>query len=211
MQGPKLARGQGTFTAPEAPKRETILRFYPQLYRVWNRNPSRVFLLNILGALIIMVILGSVVYPVYQAGRPGEKTRSMKQQKGGPPWSPDFWADPKNYFAVYAYIPLAVLGTVLVAKMLLVGREMREIPKYVELTGEGVKIGRWLSREDYIPYPDITEIYERPFYGYASEAVCLRTISRGSQKICILKYAFDDWEELYRQLRERTGLLKSGY
>jgi hypothetical protein len=100
---------------------------------------------------------------------------------------------------------------VLAVKLLLVGRDLREIPKYVELTGEGVKIGRWLSGEEYIPYPDITEIFERPFSGYASQAVCLRTFSRGSKKICLLKYAYDDWEEICRQLRERTGLWKSGY
>ncbi|MBI4794266.1 MAG: hypothetical protein HY790_00190 [Deltaproteobacteria bacterium] len=162
--------------------------------------------MNILGGLIIVAILGSVAYPVYQASRAGEKTRYLKQEKVRPPWAQDFWADPKNYFAVYAYIPLVVLGTVLVTSMLLVGRDLREIPKYVELTGEGVKIGRWLAGEEYIPYADITGIYERPFYGYASAAVCLRTFSRGSKKICILKYAYDNWEELYRQLRERTVL-----
>lgn len=180
------------------------MRFSPQLDRVWKRNPSRVFLLNILGGLIIVAILGSLFYPVYQAGRLGEKPRYLKQEKATPPWSLNFWADPKSYFAVYAYIPLVALGTVLVASILLIGRDLKEIPKYVELTGEGVKIGRWLAEEEYIPYADINEVYERPFYGYASQAVCLRTISRGSKKICILKYAYDDWEELYRQLREKT-------
>lgn len=182
------------------------MRFSPQLDRVWKRNPSRVFLMNILGALIIVAILGSLAYPVYQASRPGEKTRYLKQEKvkAGPPWSPEFWADPKSYFVFYSYIPLVVLGTVLVAGMLLVGRDLREIPKYVELTGEGVKIGRWLAGEEYIPYADITGVYERPFYGYASAAVCIRTLSRGSKRICILKYAYDNWEELYRQVRERT-------
>lgn len=180
------------------------MRFSPQLDKIWKRNPSRVFLLNILGGLIIVAILGSLFYPVYQASRPGEKTRSLKQQKVGLPWSSDFWADPEKYFTVYAYIPLAVLGTVLAAGMLLVVRDLRQIPKYVELTEEGVKIGRWLAGEEYIPYADILKIYERPFYGFVSAAVCFRTLSRGSKKICILKYAYDDWEELYRQLRERT-------
>jgi hypothetical protein len=180
------------------------MRFYPQLDKVWKRNPSRVLLMNILGGFIIVAILGSVAYPVYQASRPGAKTRSLQQEKGGLPWTRDFWADPRNYFPVYAYIPLAVMGTVLAAGMLLLVKDLREIPKYVELTGEGVKIGRWLAGEEYLPYPDILAIYERPFYGYASPAVCLRTLSRGSKKICILKYAYDDWEELYRQLRERT-------
>jgi MFS family permease len=179
------------------------------MHRVLKRNPSRVFLLNILGALIIGAILGSVVYPVYLAGRLTENPGSMKQVKGWPPWSSDFWADPKNYFGVYTYIPIAVLGTVLIARMLLLGRELREIPKYVELTEDGVRIGRWLSQEEYIPYLEITEVYERPFYGYALEAVCFRTFGNGSKKICILKYAYDDWEELYRQLRERIGLLKN--
>jgi len=182
------------------------MRFSPQIHRVWKRNPSRVLLMNILGGLIIVAILGSLAYPVYQASRPGEKTRHLKQEKGGLPWSPDFWADPKKYFAVYAYIPLAVMGMVLAAGMLLAGRDLGEIPKYVELTGEGVKIGRWLAGEEYIPYADITEVYERPFYGFASKAVCFRTLSRGAKKICILKYAYDNWEELYWQLRGRTVL-----
>lgn len=180
------------------------MRFSPQLDKVWKRNPSRVFLLNILGGLIIVAILGSLFYTVYQAMRPGEKTRHMQQEKGGPPWSPDFWADPKNYFAVYAYIPLVVLGIVVVTNVLLVVRDMREIPKYVELTEEGVKIGRWLAGEEYLPYTEITAIYERPFYGFASKAVCLRICGGGAKKMCILKYAYPNWEELYRQLRERT-------
>jgi len=184
------------------------MRFYPQLDRVWKRNPSRVFLLNILGGLIIVAILASLVYPVYQASRPGQKTPAVKQEKVAPPWSPDFWADPRNYFSVYTYFPLAVLGAVFVAGLLLVGRDLGEIPKYVELTEEGVKIGRWFAEEEYIPYFEITAVYERPFYGYASPAVCFRTLSRGSQKICILKYAYDDWGEIYRQLREKTVVKK---
>jgi hypothetical protein len=180
------------------------MRFSPQLDRVWKRNPSRVLLLNILGGLIIVAVLGSLFYPVYQASRTDAKPRPMQQEKVGLPWSRDFWAYPEKYFAVYAYIPLAVLGTVLAASLLLVARDLKEIPKYVELTGEGVKIGRWLAAEENIPYADITEIYERPFYEFASAAVCLRTVSRGAKKICILKYAYDDWEELYRQLREKT-------
>jgi hypothetical protein len=187
------------------------VKFSPQLHRVLQRNPSRVLLLNILGAIIILAILGTVAYPVYQAILAGGKPLAVTPENGGSFWSPHFWTDPKSYFAIYTYIPLAVLGTVVAAVALLVGREMREIPKYVELTAEGVKIGRWTSGEEYILYPDITDIYERPFYGYAPEALCLRTLSRGARKICILKYAYNDWEELYRELRKRTGLLKSGY
>jgi len=176
--------------------------------KIWQRSPSRVFLLNILGGLIIVAILGSMFYPVYLASRPGAKAGPVTQEKGGALWSPDYWADPNNYFPVYTHIPLVVLGTVFVAGLLLVGRDLGEIPRYVELTGEGVKIGRWLASEEYIPYAAITAVYERPFYGYASPAVCLRNSSRGSKKICILKYAYDDWEELYRQLRERTVIQK---
>ncbi|MHB8067182.1 MAG: hypothetical protein ACYDIC_04675 [Desulfobaccales bacterium] len=182
------------------------MRFSPQLHRVWQRNPSRVLLLNILGALIIVAILGSLFYPVYLASRPGAKTLSEMQEKSVLPWSPDFWADPRSYFPVYAYIPLVALGTVLVAGLFLVARDLREIPRYVELTGEGVKIGRWLAGEEYILYADIADVYERPFYGYALQAVCLRTPGRSAKKFCILKYAYDDWEELYRHLREKTVL-----
>jgi len=180
------------------------MRFSPQLHRIWQRNPSRVLRLNILGGIIIVAILGSLIYPVYLASRPGAKPLSESQGKSSPPWSPDFWADPESYFPVYAYIPVVVLGTGLVAGLLLLGRDLREIPRYVELTGEGVKLGRWFAAEEFIPYADIAEVSERPFYGYVSQAVCLRTPGRETKKICILKFAYDEWEELYRQLRERT-------
>ncbi len=182
------------------------MRFSPQLHRVWQRNPSRLLLLNILGGIIIVALLGSLIYPVCLASRPGAKPLSEVEDKGVLPWSPDFWADPSRYFSVYAYIPVGVLGMVLVAGLLLAGRDLREIPRYVELTGEGVKIGRWLAGEEDIPYAEITDVYERPFYGYVSQAVCFRTPGRSTKKICILKYAYDDWEEFYRQLRERTVL-----
>jgi len=76
------------------------LRFSPQIDRVWKRNPSRVFLLNILGGLIIVAILGSLFYPVYLASRPGAKLRHLQQEKGWLPWSPEFWADPQKYLRV---------------------------------------------------------------------------------------------------------------
>jgi len=76
-----------------------------------------------------------------------------------------------------------------------------EIPRYVEFTPAGVRLGRWLSRETFIPYPEIIEVSERPQSRLFSAAICILTREKHRLGYRVAIHAFPDAGEIYRQLQ----------
>jgi len=102
-------------------------------------------------------------------------------------------------------MPLAVLGLVLLTSIGLMIFQFTEIPRYVELTADGVKWGRWRQPEVFIPYAEIIEVYERPAGRLTSGAICLRTRNKPRLGYRLAFNAYPQAGEIYRKLQLRVA------
>ena len=171
------------------------MKFLPSLTRVIGLN-----------GLAAVIVLGTLFYafsPFFWPGYPWAG-RGPDYQK--PPLgrlASEFLQGRRDFEHMVTIVPLMIFTTVTTAFLLLWLVHMREIPKYVELLPEGVCLGRWAAGDQFIPYLQIADIYERHQFRTMAGAICI--IILGGQKFCILKYAYPDWPILYRETQRRIG------
>lgn len=170
-------------------------------------NLRRVLLLNALGLGLILAIFLAIYYPAWETGQltQGRERVTTHQEMMERSFSPDFYQAKKTAKKFQTIMPLAVLGLVFLTSVALMIFHFTEIPRYVEFTAAGVRLGRWLTQETFIPYQEIIQVYERRQYRLISTAICIRTLGKRWMGHCIVKYAFHDWPEIYRQLQFKAA------
>lgn len=169
-------------------------------------NIRRVLVLNALGLGLILAIFLAVLYPAWEAGTLfGGKEQAVNADTAARTFSPDLPQAKKTAKKFQTIMPLAVLGMVFLTSMALMIYQFSEIPRYVEFTAAGVRLGRWRSQETFIPYQEIIQVYERPPSRLISAAICIRTRNNPRRGYRLAIYAFPDAEEIYRELQLRVA------
>jgi hypothetical protein len=166
----------------------------------------RVLVLNALALGLILAIFLAVLYPAWEAGTLlGGKEQAVNADSAARTFSRDFQQARETSKKWATIMPLAILGLVFLTSVALMIFQFTEIPRYVEFTAAGVRLGRWLTQETFIPYQEIIEVDERHPSRLISAAICIRTKENPRLGYRLAIYAFPDAPEIYRQLQLRVA------
>jgi hypothetical protein len=170
------------------------MKFLPSLIRVIGLN-----------GLAAVLVLGTLFYefsPFFWPGSPWAGKGPVYQKPPLGRLALEFLKGQRDFEHMITLVPLMIFTLMTTGFVLFFLVHLREIPKYVELLPDGVRLGRWVAGDRLIPYHQIAAIYERRQFRTMAGAVCI--IVFGGQKFCILKYAYPDWPALYRETQRRT-------
>jgi hypothetical protein len=172
------------------------MKFLPSL--------TRVIALNGLAAVLVLGTSFYALSPFFWPGSPWAGKGPVYQKPPLGRLALEFLKGQRDFEHLITLVPLMIFTLMATAFVLFFLLHMRETPKYVELLPDGVRLGRWVAGDRFIPYHQIADIYERSqVRNLAGAAICI--IVFGGQKFCILKYAYPDWPALYQETQRRIG------